>query len=153
MDPFPGLTPLPPLPPMANEALPRRETAPDPRALVEERQNNLDELAAWYAAEENNPLFCWMVSDPFLRQRSGVEMGENPNDWSNMLLAEIRRPDETQEEKLKMMYRIANFVVKCGIEHSDCELKGMPRCIQFRWAEVFQKIRRSLRNKPTKPPL
>ena len=148
MDLFPNLTPLPPLPPRANDTLPRRETTLDPQALEEENKAFLSELEEWYKSQEFNPLFSCMVPDPFLRHTAGLSSDVNQIDWTNMLLSEIRRPRDTQEQRLKMLYRIANFVVKYGIEKPDCELKGMPLWIQYHWARTFHKL---MRQKQTKP--
>ena len=96
---------MPPLPPRAADGLARRETAPDPQALVDERTRQLDEVAAWHQiATEEGTAFTPVL---LLRQRSGVEFGENPHDWSNMLLDMTRAPRDTEEEKRSLMNRIA----------------------------------------------
>ena len=142
--------PLDPLPPRSQEGLARRETAPDPQVLIEERQRSLDDLLAWYELECNEPSTEWKGVPALLRQRSGVEMGENPNDWSNMFLSLIRQPRETEEEKRKLMLRTAGDVVTWGINCPECETRGMPAQEQHRWATFFHQIRRTLRRKPSK---
>lgn len=151
MEPLPlDPAPLDPLPPRANEGLPRRETAPDPQALIDERQRLMDELVAWYQMQcEDHP--DWNGPPKLLRQRSGVQMGENPHDWSNMYLSMIRRPRETEEEKRQLMLRIAGDVVTWGINCTDCALMGMPVPVQNTWTNFFHQVRRTLRQKPSKP--